>query len=138
VRFWDSSALVSLTIREKTSQKLFELLENDGVMAVASITYVECWSAVIRARNGNRIPSDIGPVVRSRLDRLRANWFEMGADDEIRLQAVRLIDSYGLRAGDAIQLGSAIIWRGRYDHAELVALDGPLRDAARSEDFFVL
>jgi len=62
----------------------------------------------------------------------------MSPDEEVRRQARRLLRVHPLRAADALQLGAAIVWAGRYEGREFVSLDARLREAARLEGFAVL
>ena len=66
-------------------------------------------------------------------------WSEITNVELVRRHAERLVESYPLRAADALQLGAALIAaEGDPTNLELVTLDRNLADAAEREGFAVL
>jgi len=74
-----------------------------------------------------------------RLDRLVANWDEIGPTVAIRATARRLLRVHPLRAADALQLAAAMAaGEGRPSSLEFVTLDSRLMGAAQREGFPVI
>jgi uncharacterized protein len=133
VRFWDSSAIVPLILDEPNATRVQELLERDEQMAVWWSTPVECWSALERSQRAQRIGADVVEEANRLLDALRSAWFEVAPSEEVRMQARRLLRIHRLRAADALQLGAALVWAGRWAEGEFVSFDERLREAAHLE-----
>lgn len=138
MRFWDSSAVLPFLTTEPSSLRVRDLVERDEEMAVWWATEVECWSAISRARRSGRITVDTESHARKILVSLRGAWTEISPSFEVRRQALRLLNVHELRAADALQLGAALVWAGRYDNAEFVSFDARLRDTARLEGLSVI
>lgn len=138
MRFWDSSAIIPLLIYEPATHELARLVEHDEAMAVWWSTRVECWSAIARGASNARISPKEAERALPRLHPFQSTWNEIEPAEEVRRQAARLLRVHPLRAADALQLGAAILWAGRYDGREFVSLDARLREAARLEGFTVL
>jgi predicted nucleic acid-binding protein len=70
------------------------------------------------------------------LDRIRSVWQEIPPSEELRERAERLVDRFPLKAADAQQLASALVWcldrpKGRV----FISGDRQLLDAARQLGF---
>jgi hypothetical protein len=64
---------------------------------------------------------------------------EIVPTEEVRVQAERLLATYRLRAGDALQLGAALVWaRGTTRGRRFICLDDRVRAVARRSGFTVL
>jgi hypothetical protein len=75
----------------------------------------------------------------ARLAHLRRRWNEILPTEEVRELAERLLGRHKLRAGDALQLGAALVWcnnRPRGHH--FIGGDSILSDAAEAEGFAVI
>jgi len=138
VRFWDSSAVLPLIVREPETPTARRALEEDSEMAAWWSTPVECWSALARLRREEVITIRGETSAHHVLDALRASWLEILPSEPVRETAKRLLRGHGLRAADALQLGAAIVWAGEKGHRELVTLDERLAVAAELEGFRVL
>ena len=139
MRFWDSSALVPLFVREELSSLVDTLVAADPEMVVWWASRVECGSAVHRLRReGVFSPMEAGEVlgrISAALD--AANAVEPG--DDICAKALRLLAVHPLRAADALQLAAALVWsRDHPGGREFVCLDERLGAAALLEGFTVL
>jgi len=138
MRFWDTSAVVSLLCEEAGSGSARDLLASDPEVAVWWATPVECMSSIARReREGaSRL------VVRALERRLRAlaeRWTEVSPTDAVRADAMRLLRLHLLRAADALQLAAArAICRGTPAGFPLVTADERLGDAAHREGFEVV
>jgi predicted nucleic acid-binding protein len=136
VRFWDSSAVIPLLVREASSPALRKLAKKDPQMIVWWGTPVECVSALSSLE---REWPTAGGAVESALKRLEALariWHEVQPVEQVRRMSLRLLRVHPLRAADALQLAAAIAAsRNNPPDLPLVSLDQRLLDAARREGF---
>ena len=134
MRFWDSSALVPLFVREALSGDMQALYESDPDVIVWWATEVECAAALERkARLGAPRPEIEAGL--ARLDAIVQHWTEVVPGHVLRLSARRLIRLHDVRMADALQLAAALT---AAQGAEIVCLDDRLALAARREGFAVL
>lgn len=137
--FWDTSALVPVLFPEARSADLATVLGGDRAVTIWWGTPVECLSATYRRHREAPLPA---PVLDAALVRLRALVEDADTvlpTDEVRRRAERLVAAHPLRAGDALQLASALIWCEDQPAGEaFVCLDDRLRDAARREGFTLI
>lgn len=139
MRFWDSSALVALTARDKHLERVEPLASEDRKMAVWWAARAECVS-VFRSRVRAGDLTGRGEVEAAvRLDALAQDWVEIQPLIAVRNVAERLVRRYVLSAADALQLAAALDWAGEQRQGlGLVTFDQRLADAARLEGFTVL
>jgi predicted nucleic acid-binding protein len=139
VRYWDSSAVVPLLIKEGTSATALEWLAGDSQVVTWWGTPVECVSALARrAREGAFQEADVADAI-ARLDSLSRAWSEVTPGEGVRRTAIRLLRAYPLRAADALQLAAAIATAdGSPGSVPFVTLDDRLADAASKEGFPIL
>ena len=139
MRFWDSSALVPLIVRQRASGRMRSLYRSDpGVLAFWS-TRVECESALARLEREGRLRKRSASAARSRPDRFAETWQEVQPIELLRESALRLLRVHDLRAADALQLAAALCAaEGRPASLSLVCLDERLASAAEREGFLVL
>lgn len=139
MRFWDSSAVLSLLIQEPFSWKTWELFQQDPYLLVWWATPVECVGALARIEREGRIEGQILARSWTRLGQLRERTHEIQPAEEIRLIAQDLLLKHPLRAADALQLASALSWfENRSRGASFITLDKRLRTAALLEGFQIL
>lgn len=138
MRFWDSSALVPLLLKQGATTEVRSLLTEDPDMASWWGSSIECVSAVTRLRREDRLSVREEERVLELLGMLRTSWLEVLPSEEIRDLAVRLLRVHSLRAADALQLAAARVWAGSAQRPELVTYDERLALAARLEGFRVL
>jgi len=139
VRFWDSSALIPLFVRETHSPGLESLAADDPDMMVWWASPVECGSAVHRLRReGVFTTTEAAQVLAGLAGALdAANVVQPG--DELCARALRLLGVHPLRAADALQLAAALLWaREKPAGRDFICLDERLRTAAVLEGFAVL
>lgn len=134
MRFWDASALVPVCLEEpgfsETARKLFD---QDGGIAAWWGSVVECWSAFARLRRDGLVTDKDEAAARAVLARLQDAWLEVAPGDSVRVHAGRLLRTYVLRAGDALQLAAALVWAGSPPTGEMVTFDDRLAEVARVE-----
>lgn len=109
-RFFDSSALVKRFIDEKESDEVDQACE--GVTIVVSIhTYSEVGSAIGRAYVHGRLTEE---RCLQALNSFQDAWTELLViqyDSLLMMHARALFPLYDLRAGDVVQLASAVVAR---------------------------
>jgi predicted nucleic acid-binding protein len=135
VKFWDSSAVVTLLMDQPLTPHARELIEQDPEIVVWWGTVIECASAIARVERSGALPAEAAASALDRLRMLRQSWYEVMPSEEVRMQAARLLRMHPLRAGDATQLAAALVWSGTSDQHELVSFDDRLNLAARREGF---
>lgn len=139
MRFWDTSAVVPLLVREPESTTVGACLRADSAVIVWWATRTECLSALARRAREGVIEERVAARARERLAALAAEWSEVVPSEAVRSRAERLLTVHALRAADALQLGAALLWsRGDTGAHTFVGLDERLRGAARREGFVVL
>jgi len=139
VRFWDTSALLTLFVAGKESARARSWLRRDPIVVVWTLTRVELLSAL--ARRERKEPSAARALARARTEVLGAweEWSEIVSLEAVRRQAERLVFVHPLRAADALQLGAALVATDlRAERLEIVTLDERLATAAEKEGFSVL
>ena len=138
MRFWDTSALVSLLLEQEATGEVEKFLAQDTDISAWWGTSVECRSAAARLRREERLTVGEEDRVLELLDSLRASWLEILPSDEVRNTAHRLLRVHALTAADSLQLAAARVWAGSSERAGLVTYDERLALAARLEGFRVL
>jgi uncharacterized protein len=139
MRFWDSSALIPLLIREASSPQVRALLANDSRIVASVITEIEIQSALWRRRHHGELSSDQHWQAEEAFLRMSESWSEIDDILTARKIALDLITRHTLRAADALQLAAALIaCDGKPAALPFVTLDRDLIAAARAEGFTVL
>jgi len=139
VRFWDSSALVPIFVKEAATTEVEGWRAADPGITTWMMTRVEVLAAIARKKRErpemvalwNRAVRDV--------DEVSLRWIEIYDAVAARLHAERIVFEYPLRTADALQLGAALVAAdGDPQSLELVTLDQRLAEAARREGFPVL
>jgi predicted nucleic acid-binding protein len=139
MRFWDSSALVPLVVRQRTSSAADRWLKEDAEIAVWALTPLEITSALWRLVREGTLTEDDALRADVRTDELASGSYAVVDLEAVKSRGRRLLRLHALRAGDASQLAAALLWaadspQGRVFHT----LDDRLALAARREGFSVL
>jgi hypothetical protein len=136
MKYWDSSAIIPLLIREESTDRMKRVATDDPAIATWWGSTVECVSALCRLeRDAHLSVADLRDAVR-RLTHASASWTEVSATSTVRDQAIRLLRVHRLRAADALQLGAAIVASDfTPESLEFVTLDDRQADAADREGF---
>ena len=111
--FADSSALAKRYIADETSDKLDELLRTSTSLAVSVLCIPEIISALCRRRRERSLTNRQYESARAALEEDLADATVIAIIDEVLLGSVTLLEANPLRASDAIQISSALVW-----HAE--------------------
>ncbi len=139
MRFWDSSALVALLVKEADSHRRAALLREDSVMAVWWATPVECESAIQRRLREGTLTSEGARRARDRLGELAVAWHEASPQSGLRTLAARLLRTHPLRAADALQLAAALtLCSALGRQVAFVCADDRLASAAEIENLPVV
>ncbi len=138
MKFWDTSALVSLLLEEPATASTQALYDEDPELLVWWATPVECMSALSRCERDKSEAPDAINIAMQRLRALAENWNEILPAQSVRRHAERLVRSHPLRAADALQLAAAVV-AAEVDPWSLpfVCLDRRLAAAALKEGFLV-
>ena len=138
MKFWDTSALVPIVIREPSSSVVRVLYQQDQAIVAWWGTRVEVVSALALALRRGSLRQDALTRALRRARRMLAAGTTIAPSATIRDRAERLLLTHELRAGDALQLASALIAvQERPQGVGFVSLDRRLRDAAGREGFTV-
>lgn len=138
MRFWDSSAIVPLCLKERASGAIKSLMKDDEDIVVWWTTYIECLSALSRRQREGVLTSGDAGKARAVLSALAAAWSEVQPTEMVRLRAERLLSIHPLRAADALQLAAALVWAQETPRGlEFVCLDQNLRESSLKEGFSI-
>ncbi len=139
MKFWDSSAIIPLLVREAASDRVRRIVSEDADLLVWWGTPVECTSAVARRERDQHLDSETAALALDRLRVLVPSWTEVQPSERVRSTAQRALRVHALRAADALQLAAAIVAAGE-DRAslEVVCLDQRLTLAAQREGLQVI
>jgi len=135
MKYWDSSAVVSLLVDGGHSAGRISLLEQDPSILSWWGSQVECASALNRLHREGVLDA---LELDERLVKLRsfaATWTELAP----RARALRLLRVHPLRGADAMQLAAALV-ASKEDPSTLdfVCSDARLSQAASREGFSVV
>ncbi|MCY3600013.1 MAG: type II toxin-antitoxin system VapC family toxin [Gemmatimonadetes bacterium] len=139
MKYWDSSALVTLLVDEAGSARRRATIRDDPAIVTWWGSRVECASALNRLHRERHF--EAGGLDRSleQLQRLAASWIEIEPLEQVRNRAIRLLRLHPLRGADALQLAAALAAAAEDpQRLELVSGDHRLSNAARREGFKVL
>lgn len=136
--FWDTSAMVSLCVRQQSSTAARQLARKYKFV-VWWCTSVEMTSAFERLVRTEQL-SPAGYLSAARhLSRLRRSWREVDPTPSLRFEAESLLARFPLKAADALQLAAAMTWAGNFPKNRLfIASDGQLLDAASQLGFQIV
>lgn len=136
MKYWDTSALVPLFIEQPHSPAATEILEDDPETVLWWATRVEYESALQRSRREAILDDESVATARESFSLLRESAVEVQPSEELRAKAIDLLAEHPLRAADALQLASALMWTGEDPSGSgFVSFDDRLRAAAEDEGF---
>ena len=137
MRFWDSSALVPLLVKQSMTRAVTAAYRKDPVQGVWWGSDVECASAIERLeRSGGFTAPQAAQEAHGRLEALSRAWQQVEPSAEIKETARRLLRVHPIRSADSLQLAAAFLMSERRPGTlEFVCLDDRLTAAARREGF---
>ncbi len=138
MRFWDSSAIVPLLVRQESSPVAEGWIAEDSDLVLWTLTSVEVVSAFRRLVREQALKEDSARIAERRLDQLVRTCHVVVDVPAVKGQAIRVLRFHQLRAFDALQLGAALLWaEGHPEGRTLHTLDVRLGSAAEREGFSV-
>lgn len=138
IRFFDASALVAAYVEEEATLDVRVLLAS-GAAAVSRLSEVEVVSAFARlTREGALTVQERDTLTTAFLGEL-SRWVVVELIQEVTARARVLLAQHSLRAGDALQLASALVLESRLASPVdgFIAADQRLIEAARAEQLAV-
>jgi predicted nucleic acid-binding protein len=134
VRFFDASAIVKRYVREPESGRVRRLLRRRDV-AICRLSEVEVVSGFARLTREGAISVAQRDRVTARFVTDLAAWTVVEIHPDVTRTARRLLLQHPVRAGDALQLGAALVLQETLGQPldEFVAYDERLIEAARAE-----
>jgi len=135
--YWDTSALFSFFVSEKSSTGLRSFVESMPASSAYTsiITPLEFESAVLRRINEKSLTAREADQIRIFGIQFRRNAFLVPLDLNLLDTALHLQKIYRLRPGDAIQLASARMATDNPAKVVFICLDEKLNEAANREGF---
>lgn len=138
MRFWDSSAIVPLLVRQPASPIADQWWAEDRRLALWSLTPVEVTSALWRQVREGALRETDARMSEARAHELANASYTIADVESVKAVALRALRVHALRAADALQLGAALVWSaGRPQGKVLLTFDERLANAARREGFDV-
>jgi predicted nucleic acid-binding protein len=133
--FWDTSALVPLCVRQRSTSQAITLYKGYEVV-VWWATAVEIASALARLARMKQLDSGAWVQARGLAAALAERWSVVQPSDALRAHATRLVNQYDLRAADALQLAAALEWCEKLPQGRVfVTADQALQQAALVSGF---
>jgi predicted nucleic acid-binding protein len=129
---------VKLVVPEPGSDEMEELVTDATATVTSRISYVETRAAVARARRDGRLTTSAARRVVADLDVLWGDLVAVEVDEHLAQQAATLVDAHPLRAGDALQLASAMVAAGQGADVVFACWDARLWAVARDLGFRVV
>jgi uncharacterized protein len=105
--YLDTSALVKLYLDEPDRKAVTTAVSKEAVAATQEIAYIEAHAAFSRAEREGRLSHVELERLRSDFDRDWPNYLVIRVSQPLLEQAVKLVDSFALRAYDAMHLSAA-------------------------------
>jgi predicted nucleic acid-binding protein len=133
----DSSVLFKCYCQEAGSGRAQELLADRRGVGSAGLSYVEVFSALNRKLRERGIDRLGYATAAEEFERDWVHFTVLPLSGEILLRARQVIERHALRAGDAVQLASALTLAASLP-TEFASADDRLSQAARREGLTVL
>jgi predicted nucleic acid-binding protein len=138
LRFWDSSALITLHVAQANTAATRNLYAEDPDVLAWALTEVEMRSALRRLERKGALTGSALTTAMARVDALWRSVHRVQLTDAVKARAMRLLATHPLHAADALQLAAALV--AAEDEPvghEFVCLDVRLATAAAREGFTV-
>lgn len=105
--YLDTSALVKLYLDEPGRRIVTAAVSEEAIVATQEIAYIEAHAAFSRAERDGRLSPPELERLRSDFDRDWPNYLVIHVSRPLLERAVKLVDSFALRAYDAMHLAAA-------------------------------
>lgn len=136
IAYLDSSALVKMIVPEPGTGLVRGVWNRASERAASTVGYTELRAAAAAANRAGRIPARDVAQLPVNIDQVWSRVAVVAIDERLVRDASMLAERHGLRALDAIHLGSAL--RIASGPTAFVAFDTRLREAAAAEGLTVL
>lgn len=131
IAYLDSSAIVKAYLLDKSGRdELGSIINSPVDLAASRLTYVEVRATLASARRAGRLTVLEHDRAVESFDREWRGYAIVELDEPVGRRAGDIAETFGLRAGDAVQLAS--ILQMDLDETMLVAWDSRLARAARA------
>ena len=138
MRFWDTSALVTLVTATGSHERLEQLYGDGTGVCIWWVTPVEIASSIARRERGAELTPDAATKAYGVLASMAEDWHEVPPSTDLREFAKRLLRVHALRAADGLQLAAALTLAGNDPGGlDFVCRDGRLAEAAAREGLTV-
>jgi len=138
MRFWDSSAIIPLIVREAQSEYCIQAYRADRDMLVWTLSKVEIFSALCRRWRDDALGPDSFDAASRRMNTFFETIYEVSAIQRVKDRAIRLLRIHPLRAADALQLAAVMVaTEENAQRLPVMCFDDRLTAAARLEGFEV-
>jgi predicted nucleic acid-binding protein len=139
MRFWDTSALVTLFVAQPSSADLRRLYAGDDQVLAWELTDVELRSALCRLEREHALTLAALHEAVARIEDFWTSVHVVSLAQPVKECAKRLLGVHQLRAADALQLAAALTAVAQRPQGwEFVCLDQRLGEAALREGFTVV
>src|SRR5438874_2264320 len=98
MKFWDSSAIVPLLVKEATTDQVWDIYLRDPEILTWWGTEVECASAIARLERQGDLSPTAAEEAFKRLDALAPSWQQIEPTKTVRETARRFLRVHNLRA----------------------------------------
>lgn len=105
--YLDTSALVKLYLDEPDRKAVTTAVSKEAIVATQEVAYIEAHAAFSRAEREGRLTQLELERLRSDFDGDWPNYLVVRVSQPLLEQAVKLVDSFSLRAYDAVHLSAA-------------------------------
>lgn len=139
MRFWDSSAVVPLVVRQGQSAEAERWLAEDAEAVTWALTPVEVVSALRRLVREGDLSERAAVSAEAVSAEVLRHTHVVRDMERVKTLAYRLLRVHALRAADALQLAAALAWAGGTPRGlALHTFDRRLALAAEREGFRVV
>ena len=136
--FWDTSAIVPTLVFQNSSKSANTLLRKHKKLVLAWITRIEIYSAPSRLARQGVLNNKNYTIAVERFNWIEKNRIEVFPSETLRALSIDLLQQYELRAADAMQLASALIWcNEKPNNKPFITFDEQLALAASKAGFAV-
>ena len=131
--YLDTSALVKLYLDEPGRSAVTAAISRQSVVSTQEIAYIEAHAAFARAERESRLePADLDRL-REDFNRDWPSYLVLRVSKPMLERAVKLVDSFGLRAYDAMHLSAAQLLSEEHDgQLQFACFDRRLNRAAET------
>jgi uncharacterized protein len=136
--FFDSSAIIPVLLQQTFSTRARQLLRKYQKLVLAWTTPVEVQSALSRLYREGYLNDKSYQTAMDRFLHIEDNRLEVLPTAKLRERAREILQNYDLRAADAIQLASALLWCNEKPRGKpFITFDTRLAAAAAKAGFTV-